>query len=138
MLKKRCDDYYQGHFYEALNIASILRIMLHDHKQSKSLLGLIDKKDKMKYLDSRVHNNLALASSEGAWTRTVVPYEKYSDGQMAEFDEWWTKQRFKIIFKDVDFSREELVLTITNQDGGAHVDPTIDKRIAGLRRTKSP
>ena len=138
MLTRRCDSYYEGHHYEAHDIASVLRKMLYDYRQSKSVLGLIGQKETIKYLDSRVHNNLALPSLKGAWPRTVMPYSLYSDKDMHSFDEWWTKQRFVIQFKDVNFSREELVLTIANQDGGDHVDPTIDRRIAGLRRTKSP
>jgi hypothetical protein len=35
------------------------------------------------------------------------------------------------------FTRKDLVLSIANQDGGAHVDPQLDEDYAGLTRKNS-
>lgn len=36
--------------------------------------------------------------------------------------------------KENKFSRRELVLTLANKDGGAHVDPTLDAKYVDLTR----
>jgi hypothetical protein len=139
MLTRRCDAFYDGHQYEARDIASILRKLLYDYgSSSKSLLGQLDLKDSTKYLDSRVHGNLHIQSMRGAWPRTVVPYRLYEDRDTHAFEEWWKKQRFQIIYKDIEFSREELVLEIANREGGDHIDPNSDKRVAALNRSQAP
>ncbi|MDH3507085.1 MAG: hypothetical protein OEQ25_08085, partial [Gammaproteobacteria bacterium] len=128
-----------GYQFEAHDVASVLRKLVHDYgKRTKSVLGQLGKKEEVRFLDTRVHGNLALPSLKGAWPRTVVPYGAYSDDNLYLFDEWWNEQRFVIQFKDVEFSRRELVLAIAQQDGGDHVDPNLDRRLAALRRTESP
>lgn len=49
------------------------------------------------------------------------------------FSAWWNA----VVFKDKrgnTFSRREVVLTLANQDGGAHVDPELDEDYAGLSK----
>jgi len=138
MLARRCDAFYEGHQFEARDIASILRKLLYDYGTSKSLLGQLGFKNKIKYLDSRMHGNLHLQSLKGVWPRTVVPYRLYNDEDTHEFDDWWNNQRFIILYKNVEFSRKELVLEIANRQGGDHIDPNSDKRIAMLNRNQSP
>lgn len=138
MLQKRCDAFYDGDRFEARDIATILRKLLYDHGQSKSVLQQLDMKENLQCLDSRALGNLSLASTQAAWPRTVIPFRPYTDENMVPFDIWWRGQEFHVLYKNIVFTRKELVLTIANQDGGAHVDPTIDERIAILGRKKSP
>lgn len=139
MLTRRCDAFYEGHQYEARDIASILRKLLYDYgSSSKSLLGQLDLKEGKKYLDSRVHGNLHLQSMKGAWPRTVLPYRLYDETDTHAFEEWWKNQRFRIVYKDIEFSREEIVLEIAHREGGDHIDPNSDKRVAALNRCQSP
>ncbi|MCP3907512.1 MAG: hypothetical protein GY712_05790, partial [Oceanicoccus sp.] len=52
------------------------------------------------------------------------------------FPEWWNK----IVLKDNNqnsFSRRELILALSNKDGGAHVDPNLDSAYADLTRNNS-
>jgi hypothetical protein len=52
------------------------------------------------------------------------------------FNDYWNKT----ILRDTqgnDFSRKDIVLYVTNQDGGAHVDPKIDALYRELTRNNS-
>ncbi len=52
------------------------------------------------------------------------------------FGDWWTR----LVIRDAEgnrFSRENLVLAVADQDGGAHVDSEIDENYAKLSRLHS-
>ncbi|MNY38532.1 hypothetical protein D3C86_1731660 [compost metagenome] len=52
------------------------------------------------------------------------------------FEDWWDK----IVFVDQHqsrFSRKDIVLTVANQDGGAHVDPSLDESYIRLAKENS-
>jgi hypothetical protein len=54
-----------------------------------------------------------------------------------DFTQWWDK---KIVIRDNQkntFTRKDLVLTIANTEGGAHVDPNLDQAYANLSRFHS-
>jgi len=139
MLARRCDAFYDGHADEARDIASILRKLLYDYgSSSQSLLGQIGIKEEYQYLDSRVHGNLHVQSMKGAWPRTVLPYEYYADKYLYPFKIWWEKQPFHVLYQDIIFTRKDLVLEIANREGGDHIDPHSDRRIATLMRKDSP
>ena len=56
--------------------------------------------------------------------------------QPRDFDTWWTMA----VVKDDEgrtFSRKDLVLFVANQDGGAHIDPTLRSQLADLSRNNS-
>lgn len=137
MLADRCDAYYAGKVHEAKSAASILYILLCDKGGSqKSLLGQLNLKAGTKFLDSRVRNQLSRNSARGAWPVNVMPYKPYREKDLVVFDEWW-KQEFHAWFRDVTFTREELVEAIRHKEGGGHIaDMTLDK-IAAVRRARS-
>lgn len=57
-------------------------------------------------------------------------------GRRLRFDEWWTMA----VIRDgsrTEFSRRDLVLALSNQDGGAHIDPTISEAYYKLSRANS-
>lgn len=139
MLIDRCDSYYEGKFYEAKSAAGILYILLTDHGGSqKSLLGQLDRKQSMRFLDGRnPRHGLCLNTAKGAWPTSTWPERPYREEDFYSFDEWWTEQTFKVCFNDVQFTRQELVEAIRNKEGGGHVAPyTLDK-IAKVRRNRS-
>lgn len=49
-----------------------------------------------------------------------------------EFDGWWTDPLIETFATEERFSRSDLVNIMANQDGGAHVDPTLDRDYASL------
>jgi hypothetical protein len=55
---------------------------------------------------------------------------------LVPFEDFWNR----IVLVDGNgsvFTRKDLILTVADQDGGAHVDPTIDKKYAALARNNS-
>ncbi|MDH5203426.1 MAG: hypothetical protein OEW69_09225 [Nitrospirota bacterium] len=132
---------------EAIRMAVAIRILLHDTKQSKSLLSQLDKKNILFYdtardLDPRnVLTDIGLAlirlSPKGAEYLAGlddIPPERLN--RKVPFDRWWSK----IVIRDKprsEFTRKELVLYVANQDGGAHIDPSLDEKYALLSRFNS-
>jgi hypothetical protein len=67
-------------------------------------------------------------------TGTGASYRAPLDGRDARktaFDDWWKKPIF-VDNRGRESSRKEVVLTAADQDGGAHVDPTIDAKYVEL------
>lgn len=74
-----------------------------------------------------------------AITRSTAIHLPYLDDPLpgaaptwSPFQKWWAR----IIFRNPEgqgMSRKDLVLAVANQDGGAHVDPTLDITYADLR-----
>jgi len=139
MLADRCEAFYDGKNHEAKSASGILYVLLHDHgKSAKSLLTQLGLKEKTKFLDSRVRDELTINSARGAWPRTCIPYKQYREKDLYSFDAWWNGQPFHILRKDIVFTRKELVETIRHREGGGHVAPQTEQRIAQLKRTRSP
>ncbi|MDQ0678907.1 hypothetical protein QFZ30_002289 [Arthrobacter pascens] len=53
-------------------------------------------------------------------------------GMHLSFDRWWTQTVVNAMGRK--FTRSDLVLATANQDGGAHVDPGVDKDYYDLTR----
>ena len=53
-------------------------------------------------------------------------------GMHLAFDRWWTQTVINAMGRK--FTRRDLVLTTANQDGGAHLDPGVDKDYYDLTR----
>ena len=138
MLKDRCDSFYEGKVHEAKSASAILYTLLADHGGShKSLLGLLGRKDEIKLLDSRQRNELTINSAKGAWPRTVIPFRPFRNEDLHDYCEWWTNQTFKLVFNDIEFTRQEIVEAIRHKEGGGHVDSFTLKKIAAVRRNRS-
>jgi len=59
--------------------------------------------------------------------------ERAHSARTVPFDDWWTATVF-VDSKNQRFSRQTLVLTAANQDGGAHVDPALDSQYEALSK----
>ena len=132
---------------EAKRIATCVRVLVHDTNNSHSLLGQLNEKFKMKFLDSsspndgRLHSMTGMTGVRGTkknqyfgligkinelGTLNAVPLYRqhlpdwYSSYGEVQFQEWWDK--VVICIEGHELTRKDLVLTITNKDGGAHVD----------------
>jgi len=53
-----------------------------------------------------------------------------------DFDDWWS-ETIMVDDRRNQLSRRDLVLTAANQDGGAHVDPSLDERYARITKENS-
>ncbi len=146
-LKASADAYDRGFDGEAKRIAVSIRVLVHDTRNSKSLLGQLDRKSEQ-FVDSAIPITPANKSSHsGLVVTSIVPgtgakYVAFLDdcpgGQSAQtdFDTWWSTPVF-VDSKGRALTRKDLVLTVANQDGGAHVDPALDDTYADLSRNNS-
>lgn len=136
------DGGYEG---EAKRLAVSIRVLLHDKGQSKSLLGQLGLKDTL-YWDT------STGFEKGADPFDITIVVKHFDGVNAkycpvfdktpvpmvqtDFERWWNSP----VIRDAQnqtFTRKDLVLYVADQDGGAHVDPSLDEKYAALSRKNS-
>lgn len=128
--------YDAGYTSEAKRLAVAVRVLVHDTPKSKSLLGLLDKKNGA-FVSTAIpavkgnllgHQGLVLTAMTASGARYIAPLDEPgpSPQRVVEFDEWWERT----VFADSagnHLSRRSLVLAMANQDGGAHVDPKLNE-----------
>lgn len=148
-LSLSCEHFDQGKKHEAKRIATNLRILLHDTKMSKSLikqLGL----ESIHFLNTaEPYNPKNLISQVGllsfkfnnsagrrAWACPLGTPNKLPDKAYLNFSEWWNMPVISAKGKNkkIIFSRKDLVLHLTDTDGGCHVDDTLDENYVALSR----
>lgn len=147
-LLRSAQSYDEGFLSEAKRLSVVIRVLLHDTQSSTSLLTLLKKKD-MLFYDTALDydpSNLAptmalimmrLGPDGAAYVPPLDdgPPERYLKGKIP-FEKWWNK----IVLVDTKgnkLTRKDLVLAVSNKDGGAHVDPVLDQAYADLTRFKS-
>ena len=123
-----CKRYDQGIHEEALHIAVSLRVIFHDTNKSISILKHLGIKDSISLL-STMGGNEESVPQDGELVSSI-PIMMTMDGVTPQLnasskkvtipiEEWWNE----IIFvQNGNFSRRNVVLSASNQDGGAHVD----------------
>jgi hypothetical protein len=142
-LQTSAREFDNGHEEEAKRLATTIRVLIHDSNKSKSLLGQLGKKSVQFFdsswdvdLDNPIPQNgitAIQASPNKAVFRALLDDSPHQGGQWVSFDVWWNK----IIFVDdqkSQFTRRDVVLSVTGADGGAHVDPSLDEGYAHLSR----
>jgi len=143
-LKRSADSYDDGFVDEAKRLAVTIRILVHDTSQSKSLLGQLGEKTKP-FLDTAAPLDMGNILLYGALVQTMMSnkgaaYTPILDSpgpphptKLVPFDDWWDRT----IFRNKEgqtLSRKQLVLTVANKDGGAHIDPNLNEFYANLSR----
>ena len=140
--------YDTGFAGEVQRMAVVVRVLVHDTPNSTSLLQQLGLKHATFYdtsypYDPRNlpgHHSLAMVQMQSDPTGGSVQYQPALDiaSQIAwePFTKWWNE----IVISDPQappqnrqMSRAKLVLTMANQDGGAHVDPEIDAFYADVQ-----
>jgi hypothetical protein len=129
-----------------MRLAVTLRVLLHDSSSSRSLLGQLQVKDALRFEDTAMYPDPRLIQKAGLviiqWTtgtevRHVAPLgDLLSPDRIhppLRFKRWWTVRAIEGSHGRI-YRRRDLVLTMANQDGGAHVDPDLDADYALLRR----
>jgi hypothetical protein len=144
-LKKSCRDYDAGDEAEFSNIALSLRILFHKTRMSTPLIeqaGVNDFNvpsysisiDPTELMD--IHP-LSLLRIENGTMRHVPRLANTSMvPQNLPYREWWEQEVLRGPSRVV-FTRKSLVLYVADQDGGAHVDATLDKPYHDLKNTGS-
>jgi len=156
-LQRSAKTYDEGYASEAKRIATTLRVLLHDTTWSKSLLTLLGKK-RIKFYNTAMEYDSGLAPNmkliliiirghgekdqgecfDDAYYR--APLDNCPPGtdvnRKMDFLQWWN-QIVIIDQKKNKFSRKDLVLDVSNKDGGAHIDPELNNKYADLTRSNS-
>jgi len=145
-LKASCELYDQGNHAEGKRIALALRLLLHDTTNSISLAQQLGIKNQnflstccQLFDDQNVaisQKGLISAFMGADPSEFYIPLDQATDKNELEFNDWWNE----IVLIDQErnkFSRKDLVLTIANQDGGAHIDPNLESKYAQLSRKNS-
>jgi hypothetical protein len=140
-LHRSCELYDAGHLDEAVRLAVVIRVLIHDTKNSRSLLRQM-----------RVKEHVQLATSFG-WSKklpanfqptSVLPVLASSDegGTSAPFplpvppilmavNEWWEE----IVWKQKStLTRKDIIIGTANKEGGAHVQAAAPEIIKELRQ----
>jgi len=140
-------SYDEGFHGEAKRLAVAVRVLVHDTAKSTSLLSLLGDKAGTAFLDTSlpvVEGNLISHSSlvqtavraGGSLILPLLDGGGAAHRRNIAFDPWWNG----IVFVDQaknEFSRKDVVLTLANKEGGAHVDEKLDARWNDLRKNNS-
>lgn len=151
LLELANSNYDSGIEIAALNIATTIRVMVHQTSGSTSALTHISK-NHIEFLDTCTDDSDPFSVFLGLLQKSfigvndgiggVVLYEPLFKSQFplskswSSFDSWWNK----IIFRNPDnttLTRKELVLTVANKDGGAHIDKSITANFDKFRHSYS-
>ncbi|MDO8282591.1 MAG: hypothetical protein Q7U10_08235 [Thermodesulfovibrionia bacterium] len=148
-LEASCASFDSGFLGEAKRLATTIRVLLHDTNKSQSLLGLLGMKNSLKYINTANqhdpnnlfahHGLLGMRFGSGGpsyWAPLGDGPPSRYNRQTCTFDEWWNENVI-IDKRGGVFSRRNLVLSLANMDGGAHVDPLLDKAYSELTRSDS-
>lgn len=145
-LQASATAYDSGFKDEAKRMAVSLRILFFSKNKNKSLIDQIDGNDMLYYLSTATpysENNLLthagllhiFLSSDSGGTLYAPLSKDNSFHKWRLFSDWWNE----VVIKDkkgTTYTREELILTTADKDGGAHVDPTISDAFASLKSGK--
>lgn len=139
----------EGLHAEAKRLATTIRVLVHDTLKSKSLLEQLGVKNDLKFLNTSYeysptnlmpHTGLVMMRMTSNGTSYLAPLhdgppDRYTQPGL-EFSQWWDQ----LVIDDKSggvFTRKNLILFMANQDGGAHVDPSLDSSYAALKRDNS-
>ena len=132
-LLKSLEAFYAGDIAEAVRIAVTIRVLVHKTQRSNALLEQIDPN----YLDLVIRDKSKDVHNEGKTIiyvptgfrlrgRDISPYVDFAAPhyEVVRLEDWW--KRVCLILPDRDsrvisFERREIILTIANKEGGAHV-----------------
>jgi hypothetical protein len=145
-IEQSAENFDNGTESEIKRLAVSIRIIVHDTRNSTSLLSSLNKKN-INFLDTSIpyddtniisHSGLIrLKLPEGKNLSKPVPlFDKGKNNNMVPFDTWWNG----IVLVDREknkFTRRDIVLTLANKEGGAHIDEEIDDSYFNLRKNNA-
>lgn len=144
-LQSSAESFDNGIEVEAKRLANTLRLLLHETKTCRSLVGQIGQGD-ARFLSSLCPDSPGNQFTYSGLTSMVVSpsiikYIPHLDDipteflRLLSFEDWWNE----IIIRDKKnvFTRKEIILHVADKDGGAHVDPKLEGDYAELSRNNS-
>ncbi|MDG0791442.1 SEC-C domain-containing protein [Cohnella ginsengisoli] len=145
LLESSIDSYDAGLIIEAKRMAVTIRLLFHETRNSHSLMKQLNMLDH-KFLSTAVPNDpanflsyaglIGVVLFENKTSQCVPMLDEAQVKRWISFDEWWNEVIFRDL-KNKGFSRKDIIISVANQDGGAHVDPSIEATFAELSRNNS-
>lgn len=147
LLRHACKTFDNGLEAVGKHIALSLRVLIHQHGQSRALLEQLNLRPNF-FLDSagsvdprNLSSTLGLVlihgkGSMGYYRPLISASELSIPMRQIRFVNWWNGPVMKDQ-KEHTFSRRQLVLHVADTDGGAHVDPELDEAYMALSRENS-
>jgi hypothetical protein len=144
LLRKSVDEIKRGDLAEGIRIATAVRVLVHESGSSKPLLKQVTKD----YLQLEILDSPTRKPSAPGRVMMVVPIGfKLSNegvhlsGELGSktptiLGKWWTRPA--LVLQGLGgISRREVILGLTNKEGGAHVDTDMPLRYRQLLECKS-
>lgn len=141
-LRKSSSEFDRGDLSEAKRIAVVLRVLFHESKYSKSLLGQLLKAFNIspKIKGQKINTGPNLLFYSGVMIKISASGPKYVPNLDDSYpalreqtpNEWWNG--LAIVVDGLTFSRKDIILYLANQDGGAHVDLKLNENYRLLTR----
>lgn len=143
-LVNACKMFDQGDFKYAKQLATHVRVLVHDTSQSTSLLNLIGRKDSMRFCSTASFpknavfflglvnpaSRLMIDNQDNQKVEhTFIPNLNENAGQSkkwVDFDTWY--QQKILVSNPTHFTRNEMITFVANKDGGAHIDPYVSEK----------
>lgn len=135
-LRRSCSSFDTGYTDEAIRIALTLRVLFHERGRSKSLIGYFGKSDLRllttcpTYPPRVVYAMGSLSTTQltidnGATSARIVPKLDSSPThhRFVSVQDWW--QEVIYVMNGVRLTRQEVIRTASDKDGGAHVDQAL-------------
>lgn len=142
-LRRSCEAFDANQIDEAIRIATVIRVLIHDTKNSTSLL---------KHLGATTINLLSTAESPSpqaifymglgcqvatTTTNTISGgYAPIFDGpiqRLVPVSKWWD-QIVYVLNSTTRLKRSDIVLVAADKDGGAHVDSKLEPKYETLAK----
>lgn len=139
LLETGCRNYDDGLQVAALNLATTIRVLVHDTKHSTSLLAQLGRKHAMQWCDDSSglmpgnllpESTMTMGKVVAEAGGSTVPRLAGGPGERRwlGFEDWWRRPAIRhparsIHEDDTVLSAKDVVLGLTNKLGGAHVDP---------------
>ncbi len=124
----------------AISLAAKLRVLLNDENNNVSLLHRLGIKNKLRFQAIKEYSILTKSPANMLFSSLLTSlctineelFCKVNDFDPAEdlmytFDAWWNEIIIDSKFQHLSqISRRDVILTLTDKEGGAHVDPNYD------------
>jgi hypothetical protein len=138
-LSRSCIAYDKGDQDDAIRIATTIRVLIHNTKSSTSLLKhlnatTIDLHTTVEDVQDHWvgYRGMGMISMSSSGAHDYVPALQMSPiSYYVPVSKWWDQVVF--VTDKARLSRRKIVLAATNQDGGAHVDASLDPIYAQSR-----
>jgi tetratricopeptide (TPR) repeat protein len=142
-LKRSCEIFDQGNEDEAIRIAVTLRTLFRDTRNSTSLMKLLGQMDTVQLL-STLETEKDEPRLKQINIKEFVPVMLTSNGKkpyldasnkkrMLSLDNWLNEKI--LILNGKRFSREDIIITAANKDGGTHVPKKLNQKAKFLKKS---